>query len=252
MALAKTYINGKGQIKELLAHFGIYTGNVPFVNDVKVKQLPKNSWYDEDGDDEYVPAELKLEAYEMSFEIGYKGAFKSAPSAIGAFVDYLTEIGEFSLYCDYNNVGNSSCRFVSLSKPTLAISDEDGDIYKWNLTLKVNNPKAAWKPTGMRDMDIILEPSKLSFTILGGTKLVAISIWRHDFATDTDMYVDPLQGQYTISGASPFTATRQDGAFTVTAARYTGTTARSADIKITYGTLTKVLAVEQTGRVIVG
>lgn len=250
MALAKTYVQSisGGGTKELLTDFNIYTGNVPFNTDYKAKQLPKNSWFDEDGDDEYVPDTLKLEAYEMSFEVGYKGAFQTAVSAGETLVNWFLNAGEFSMYCDYNQVGRTHVRFVSMSKPTVMVSNEDeGDIYKWNITLKVNDPLTNWMPieAEWETQNVFTDDTSMTFGINGGTKTTAVYADLENSRTGEAKMISPSKNDFTVSNASPFTVTKGEGSITVTATKNTGANARTATITITYDGKTCTLPVSQ-------
>ena len=80
-------------VVDTLSDWGIVCKDFPFKLYGEAKELPSFDWKDEDGDDEYVPDELKISAYEIEVEFAYKGAMDSANTKIRGFLDYLTGRG---------------------------------------------------------------------------------------------------------------------------------------------------------------
>ena len=60
-------------VRESVAEWGIWCKSIPFKLLDKVKEPAKRTWYDEHGDDEYIPSTgLFVEAYTMKVEFGCK------------------------------------------------------------------------------------------------------------------------------------------------------------------------------------
>lgn len=136
--------NGRAYpVCESVATWGIWCKEIPFKLFEKVKEPAKRSWYDENGDDEYISSEgLMLEAYTMKVEFGCK--IKSDVSDvrinIGAFLDYLRKSGMMRMYSTYTRVGRKNVRLSNVGDKVWH-NDQDGDeFFIFEVEFKVNDP----------------------------------------------------------------------------------------------------------------
>ena len=131
-------------VVDTLDNWGIVCKDFPFKLYGEAKDLPSHDWKDEDGDDEYIPDELKIAAYEMDVEFVYKGAVESANTNIRAFLDYLTGRGgtgaELMVYDTYTKIGRQGVRFVSVDEDVFFRQTEYGDVVVFSVAFKVNDP----------------------------------------------------------------------------------------------------------------
>lgn len=128
-------------VKELGEDFGFYETECKFYGGNAVKDVPKRDWYDEDGDDEFVPNELKYKAFKMQVKFGYKGSQFSANEKLEALQNYLNG-GTMKVYDSYNKIGRQNVRFEEISDDAELVRDvDDGDILIITVNLKVNDPK---------------------------------------------------------------------------------------------------------------
>ena len=131
-------------VVDTLDNWGIVCKDFPFKLYGEAKELPSFDWKDEDGDDEYVPDELKIAAYEIEVEFAYKGAMDSANTNIKGFLDYLTGRGgtgaELMGYDTYTKIGRQNVRFVSVDDDVFYRQEEGGDVVVFVVTFKVNDP----------------------------------------------------------------------------------------------------------------
>lgn len=133
------------EVKELGEDFGFYEMECKFYGGKAVKDVPKRDWYDEDGDDEFVPEELKYKAFEMDIKFGYKGDMFTANDKLDALQDYL-DGGTMKIYDSYNHIGRQNVRFVEIPDDAELVRDkDDGDILVVTVKLKVNDPRTAIK-----------------------------------------------------------------------------------------------------------
>lgn len=143
MKYYKYYIQKESEdapVKETGADFDIYEVDSKFYGGASAKELPKRSWNDEHGDDEFVPDELMMESLTHSVKFGYKGDKFSANAVIKSFLDYLSKGGSMKIYDEYNGIGRQHVRFSSMSDDAELVRDEEGDILIFTVTLKVNDP----------------------------------------------------------------------------------------------------------------
>lgn len=131
-------------VVDTLNDWGIVCKDFPFKLHGEAKELPSHDWKDEDGDDEYVPDELKIAAYEIEVEFAYKGAMDSANANIKGFLDYLTGRGgtgaELMVYDTYTKIGRQNVRFVSVDDDVFYRQEEGGDVVVFVVAFKVNDP----------------------------------------------------------------------------------------------------------------
>lgn len=127
-------------VKELGEDFGFYEMECKFFGGNEAKDVPKREWYDENGDDEFVPAEQKYKSFEIDVKFGYKGKMNSANAALNKLRDYLNG-GTMKIFDTYNNTGRQNVRFLSINDEAELIRDkEDGDILLITAKFKVNDP----------------------------------------------------------------------------------------------------------------
>lgn len=139
--------------------WGIYCTGFPFITIGEVKDLPSRSWYDEDGDEEFIPQKLYIKAYEIEVEFAVKGTPRQAKTAIDSFFAYLigldadkNENGENSygprleIYDTYTLIGREDCRFESYDNKAYVTQKVFEDELKeeacitFSVKFKVNDP----------------------------------------------------------------------------------------------------------------
>lgn len=109
------------------------------------KEVYKNEWLDEDGDDEY-NAEMYYEAYEFDVQFYVKTTGSNAASTLVSQINsFLNKIkqGEFKIYDSYTGIGRQKVRYAGFN------SDEYKRRFKkssdwaraiFTITFKVNDP----------------------------------------------------------------------------------------------------------------
>ena len=137
---------GGAEVKETIADFGMYCMEDPFVLYSEAKDVTKRSWYDEHGDDEYIPKNGQyIQSYENSVKFGFKGDEFGANEKLRSFLDYL-RTDMLKMYCEFNQIGRQHVRFKSV-KQTLYRDKDDGDILIVTVTFKFNDPVTDIKPS---------------------------------------------------------------------------------------------------------
>ena len=123
--------------------WGCYVTDSPYI---PVALTPKNitsqSWYDENGDDEFIPETIYYEPAEATLNFVYKGTVADAKAQIMAFVNYL-QGGYFSFYDTYYKVGRQQVRVKDFSNDaTLTYMDGSQDlcVATFSVEIKINDP----------------------------------------------------------------------------------------------------------------
>lgn len=129
---------------DTLDSWGIVCKDFPFKLYGEAKELSSRSWKDEDGEDEYVPSELKLDSYDLKVDFAYKGNINTANAQIREFLDYLTGRGgtgaELRVYDTYTRIGRKNVRFKSVDEDVFVRSESEGDVVTFKVTFRVNDP----------------------------------------------------------------------------------------------------------------
>ena len=143
MECYKVYIKqdkSGASVVETIEDFGLYCVDIPFKPAGDVKDIVSRDWKDENGVDEYIPADgLKMSAYEIDVKFGYKGDKFGANKAISSLLSYLAT-GYVSIYDTYTDIGRQKVRLVKLNDDADLVRDDDSDILIFSVTLKVCDP----------------------------------------------------------------------------------------------------------------
>lgn len=117
----------------------------------EVKEPFKNDWYDEHGDDEYVPQTAYLKSFEFELGLHYQYTGKRLSTAvIDAMVSWMCA-GEFVIFIEGYEWGKSGVRFVtSADAPDIhRYRTAVGTSTNWTwdidfkIKLKVNKPQSS-------------------------------------------------------------------------------------------------------------
>ncbi len=145
-------------VKDTITDFGMYVSESPFKPCDSVKEPTKRDWYDEDGDDEYIPADgLRMASYENKVKFLFKGDTFDATERTKNFIEYLRTAGMMKMYCEFNQIGRQHVRLKSID-PTLYRDTNDGDILSLSVTFKFNDPITDIKP---KELDKNGKPARL-------------------------------------------------------------------------------------------
>lgn len=143
MTYDKVYIqkqDGTEAARELAEAYGIYAVKIPFIAYPAPKELPKNDWFDEDGEDVYVPnGRAALSAYDIKVKLAYKGVRNSAGGALKNFFDWIL-VGMFKIYDTHTGIGRQDVRVKSIGDDADFHADAGEEIVVFDVTLRVGDP----------------------------------------------------------------------------------------------------------------
>lgn len=138
----KTYLQLESDgspVIDTVAAYGMYCMENPFIMCKDVKEPTKRTWYDEHGDDEYIPsAGLYMASYENDVKFGFHGSAFGANEKLKLFLEYLRK-GMLKMYCEFNRIGRQHVRFKSV-KQELVRDASSEDILVVTVTFKFNDP----------------------------------------------------------------------------------------------------------------
>ncbi len=125
--------------------YGMVAQTQPFPGVMEVKELYKNDWKDEHGDDEYVPYSMKLKSFDYTIKFFVKTLATVGSSPIeklneqyNGFMDKLLH-GEFSIWDSWQERGYRKVRLSKVSIEERDVTDESAWML-FSVTMKVNDP----------------------------------------------------------------------------------------------------------------
>ena len=126
-------VDGK---RDISTYYNITCKSIPFKPFPDLKDIPKREWFDQQGDDEFIPANPVFKAYEIDMPMSFVGVLNDARDSIYSFLQYL-QGAEFSVYDEYKQKGVRA-RYVTYNDD--AFFRRDIDVVSFSVKLKVNNP----------------------------------------------------------------------------------------------------------------
>jgi hypothetical protein len=137
-----------GSVIDTYAEYGIVILDMPAYFELKAKNISSQSYFDESGDDEYMPATLTYEPAECELQFECKVTSGSPFTNLSNFTSYLAG-GVFSFYSEFLGIGRGNAR--------LAEVDDDAEykeqdvlrngvlvtekILRFKIKIKINTPQ---------------------------------------------------------------------------------------------------------------
>ena len=119
--------------------WNILVKSFPFDLYPEMKEVPKNDWFDENGDEEYLPDTPVFKAYESDIEFLYEGATNSGITNVWNFINYLATNGFNKIYDTYTGIGKQGVRYQKVVDAKL-YRNETREYIVFKITLKFNDP----------------------------------------------------------------------------------------------------------------
>lgn len=117
-----------GNVVDTLASYNVACQEFPFKILPETKELPKRDWFDEHGEDIYVPTDgLKFKAYDLEVKFLYVGTEQSMPTDLKNFIKFLYGRNDngaplLAVYDEYTTIGRRGIYVLSV----------DNDLYFYN------------------------------------------------------------------------------------------------------------------------
>jgi len=138
MAIPKVLIKKGTTTQDIFATYGLKVTKFPYILRPEAKNIATRSYYDQDGDYEYIPATLKYKALEFNVTFAYKGALNGADTYVKNFFDFIMG-AEISIYSEHAKVGRQKCRVVSNTNDPKFFRAKK-DVVEFDITFKTNDP----------------------------------------------------------------------------------------------------------------
>ena len=156
MGILRTYIQQslydglqytKGAVCDLLEKFGIACEEFPFKYFPEAKELPKNDWPGEDGNEVYTPKKVPMKAYDVEVTFIYKGNEANMRKDIKDFIQFLYGRNKDSVgaslfvFDEHVGFGRKDVRCTKVSNELFYNEDYDDEkLARFKVTFSVDDP----------------------------------------------------------------------------------------------------------------
>lgn len=124
--------------------WGIVCKEFPFMLFGDTKEVASKDFHDKDGEEVFIPDELKMKAYDLDVEFAYKGDVNTANVKIKGFLDYLTGRGgtgaNLKVYDTYTKIGRQGVYLKTVTKDLFVRKNSDGDVVTFKVKFRVTDP----------------------------------------------------------------------------------------------------------------
>lgn len=104
------------------------------------RDLASREWADEDGEDVYIPASRKLNAYDAKWTLCYKGAASDAFGKLTDFRDWLSSGGLLMIYDPKTTTGRIGAYLSKFGTPTYWRKGNE-EVLKFEVTFRITSPR---------------------------------------------------------------------------------------------------------------
>lgn len=142
-----------GQVVDTQEKFRVACQEFPFKKQPEIKEPPKRDWFDEDGDDVYIPTDgVKFKAYDLEATFIYVGSKSTIREDISNFIDFLygrkdsdgnkmTGGVMLSIYDEYTETGRRGVITINMNNTLYRNADYDPDaIATFKVKFRVTDP----------------------------------------------------------------------------------------------------------------
>lgn len=136
-----------GEVIDTYESFNVACQEFPFRHLPETKDLPKRDWYDEHGEDSFIPTDgLKFKAYDLEAKFIYVGEEADMTADVKRFINYLYGRNDggspiLSVYDEYTKTGRTGVYMVGVTTKLFDISSFDLDaIAIFSAKFRVTDP----------------------------------------------------------------------------------------------------------------
>jgi hypothetical protein len=140
------YIN-VGSVIDTQAAFHVACQEFPFKMMPETKELPKREWYDEHGDDVYVPTDgLKMKAYDLEVTFLYVGNRANMGSDLKGFIKFIYGRNNggapmLAIYDEFTGIGKRGCYVTGVNNDLYVYDDANEHVVsKFKVKFRVTDP----------------------------------------------------------------------------------------------------------------
>lgn len=136
-----------GPVVDTQASFRVVCQEFPFKHYPETKELAKRDWYDEHGEDVYVPSDgLKMEAYDMDVKFLYVGSQSQMSGDLKGFIKFICGKNSggtplLSIYDEYTKTGRRGVYVQNVDNELIAYDDMNAEVIgQFKVKFRVTDP----------------------------------------------------------------------------------------------------------------
>ena len=137
--IPKVLIKKGSTVTDIYATYSMMVVDFPFVIQGKPKNIASRSYYDQNGDYEFIPSTIYYEPTEFTIRFAYKGSKQTAQGKINTFLTYISG-AELSIYSEFIKLGRQKCRVSDEPEVVRFYSDGNKDLVEFTVKFKCNDP----------------------------------------------------------------------------------------------------------------
>ena len=141
-----TYTN-VGSVIDTQAAYHVVCQEFPFKYLPETKDLAKRDWYDEHGEDVYVPTDgLKMKAYDLEVTFLYVGSRENMGNELKSFVKFICGRNNggapmLAIYDEFTGIGKRGCYVTDVNNDLYVYDDANEHIVsKFKVKFRVTDP----------------------------------------------------------------------------------------------------------------
>ena len=142
-----TYTN-VGQVVDTQTTFHVVCQEFPFKYLPETKELSKRDWYDEHGEDVYIPTDgLKFKAYDLEAKFLYVGTQANMKSELKSFIEFIYGKNTdgspmLAVYDEYTKTGRRGVYVQNVDNDLIVYDDHEvGVVGQFKVKFRVTDPE---------------------------------------------------------------------------------------------------------------
>lgn len=136
-----------GSVVDTQESFHVVCQEFPFKQLPEIKDLPKRDWYDEHGDDVYIPTDgLKFKAYDLEVKFLYVGSQADMKSELKSFIDFIYGRNTngsplLAVYDEYTKTGRRGILVQNVDNDLIVYDERNPQVIaQFKVKFRVNDP----------------------------------------------------------------------------------------------------------------
>lgn len=143
-----------GSLVDTQTSFHVVCQEFPFKRLPENKELAKRDWYDENGEDVFIPSDgLKFKAYDLDVKFLYVGSQANMSEELNNFISFICGKNTggaplLAVYDEYTKTGRRGVYVKEVDNEMLSYDDVNTKVIaQFKVTFRVTDPIYDWSPS---------------------------------------------------------------------------------------------------------
>ena len=136
-----------GSVVDTQTSFRVVCQEFPFKHFPETKDLPKRDWYDEHGEDVYIPSDgLRFKAYDLEVKFLYVGTQAQMPTDLRNFISFIYGRNTdgsplLAIYDEYTKTGRRGAYVLNVDNELIAYDDKNEEVIgQFKVKFRITDP----------------------------------------------------------------------------------------------------------------